>query len=107
MKALPDFKRGDTFTASCVYKIDGVPTTLAGKAIAAQIRTADGTLIDALAVAIPDQVANPGRFTLSATATQTALWPVAGLRCDIQFTQGGAVQSTDTFLVPVVQDITK
>lgn len=51
MKALPDFKRGDTFTASCVYKIDGVPTTLAGKAIAAQIRTVEGALIDALAVA--------------------------------------------------------
>lgn len=107
MKALPDFKRGDSFTASCVYKIDGVPTSLTGKAIAAQIRTADLALIDALAVAIPDQTTNPGRFTLTATPAQTALWPVAGLRCDIQFSQGGAVQSTDTFLVPVVQDITK
>jgi hypothetical protein len=105
MKALPDFKRGDTFALACTYKIDGAPASITGLAIASQIRTVAGDLVAALTVTASDQVATPGQFTLSAASTTA--WPIAGLRCDIQITDGAVIISSDTFLVPVVQDITQ
>lgn len=105
MKALPDFKRGDSFALACVYKVDGVPTSITGKTITSQIRTSDLTLIATLTTLPDDQIANVGHFRL--VASGTTLWPVAGLRCDIQIIEAGVIVSSDTFLVPVVQDITQ
>lgn len=106
MKSLPDFKRGDSFALTCVYKIDGVPTPVTGMTIASQIRTVAGELVAALTYSMANQALYPGAFTLTA-ASGTAAWPIAGLRCDIQITNAGVVVSSDTFLVPVVQDITQ
>lgn len=105
MKALPNFKRGDTFELACVYKLDGVPSSISGMTIASQIRTVAGDLIATLTFQPGNQTLSPGSFTLTAGAGTTA-WPIAGLRCDIQITSAGAIVSSDTFLVPVVQDIT-
>jgi len=105
MQSLPEFKHGDTFTLACTYKLDGVPASLAGKALASQIRTVAGELVAGLTVTQGNQTTSPGSFTL--TAAGTAAWPVAGLRCDIQITEGATIISSDTFLVPVVQDITQ
>lgn len=105
MKSLPDFKRGDSFSLACVYKVDGVPTSIDGMDIASQIRTVSLDLVSALTFTPGNQTTSPGSFTLTADSG-TASWPIAGLRCDIQITQSGIIISTDTFLVPVVQDIT-
>lgn len=106
MKSLPDFKRGDTFSLACTYKLDGVPASLTGKTIASQIRTVAGELVAGLTATQGNQSTSPGSFTLTAAAGTTS-WPVAGLRCDIQITDGSTIISSDTFLVPVVQDITQ
>jgi len=106
MKALPDFKRGDTFALACTYKLDGVPASLTGKTLASQIRTVAGELVAGLTATQGNQTTSPGSFTLTAAAGTTT-WPIAGLRCDIQITEGATVISSDTFLVPVVQDITQ
>lgn len=106
MQSLPDFKHGDTFTLACTYKLDGVPASLTGKTLASQIRTIAGELVAGLTVTQGNQITSPGSFTLTAAAG-TAAWPVAGLRCDIQITEGATIISSDTFLVPVVQDITQ
>jgi hypothetical protein len=107
MKTLPQFKRGDSFALSCIYKLDGVASSLVGMSIASQIRTVSNDLIATLAYAPDaDQVAHPGLFSLIATSG-TAAWPIEGLRCDIQITKAGVITSSDTFLVPIVQDITQ
>lgn len=105
MKALPDFKRGDSFALACVYKVDGIASSIVGKTITSQIRTNELALVATL-TAIPDnQSVNPGHFRLVGPSTTS--WPVAGLRCDIQIVEAGVIVSTDTFLVPIVQDITQ
>ena len=98
------FKRGDTFTLSCTYKVDGVPTQLPA-GIRAQLRTASDRLISELTLGIVDAAA--GTYTLTDTATDSALWPTATIFGDIQYTDSqGNVSSTDTFQIPVAKDIT-
>lgn len=96
-------KRGDTFTLTCTYKIDGVATSVADIDIDSQIRNQRDALIKDLTVT---KLVGTGQFSLVATASETALWPVSVLRCDIQFSQGGTVRSTQTFEICVLEDIT-
>jgi hypothetical protein len=103
--SLPDFKRGDTFSLTCTYKTDGVPTSVAGFDIKAQIRQTSKKLVANMTVTFADQSTSPGVFVLMPTGS-TQDWPVEILLCDIQITQGGATRSTNTFAVPVVKDIT-
>ena len=98
------FKRGDTFSLSCTYKVDGVPTSVSSIDIDSQIRDNRGSLVQNLTVT---KLVNTGEFTLIATATETAEWPVSVLRCDVQFSQGGLVRSTQTIDISVLEDITR
>ena len=98
------FKRGDTFTLTCTYKVDGVPTSVTSIDIDSQIRDNRGALVQDLAVT---KLVGTGEFTLIATATETAEWPVSVLRCDVQFSKGGSVRSTQTFDISVAEDITR
>ena len=98
------FKRGDTFSLSCTYKVDGVPTSVSSIDIDSQIRDNRGSLVQNLTVT---KLVNTGEFTLIATATETAEWPVSVLRCDVQFSQGGTVRSTQTIDISVLEDITQ
>lgn len=101
-------KVGDTFGLTCTYKVAGVPTAITEEQFASQIRTEDGALVATLTVVIDsNQVANVGKFYLSAPSG-TQGWPAdADLYCDIQVSVGGIVRSTDTFVIPTVQDVTR
>ena len=99
-----NFKRGDTFTLTCTYKVNGVATSVADIDIESQIRNQRDALIEDLTVT---KLVGTGKFTLVATAVETALWPVNVLRCDIQFSQGGTVRSTQTIDISVLEDITQ
>ena len=102
-------KKGDTLSYSCSWKDStGTAINLTGYTIASQVRATG--FVGNLTVTITDAV--NGLFTLSATATQTATWPVTDgassrVFCDIQFTLGAVVVSTETFQIIVVQDITQ
>lgn len=98
------FKRGDTFTLSCTYKIDGVPSSVSSIDIDSQVRNQRDTLIQDLIVTKSETT---GVFTLSADADDTQNWPVTVLRCDVQFSEGGSVRSTQTFEIIVNEDITQ
>jgi hypothetical protein len=101
---IPEIKNGDTLTMNCVYKIAGVASSLTGFTVLSQIRDLNNKLAKTLTVTLGDQVAAPGSFTLS--AGNVDLKP-ANYFCDIQFTDPTTfVRSTQTFIVPVVQDIT-
>ena len=98
------FKRGDTFTLNCTYKVNGVPSSIATIDIDSQVRDFRGSLIEELTVT---KTGSTGVFTLLSSATQTSEWPISVLRCDIQFSQGGIVRSTQTIDISVLEDITQ
>lgn len=98
-------KRGDTFNLACIYKQNGVAYDVTNYTIRSQVRDSEGSLVSELAVAKADQTTNPGVFVLSA-AGATA-WPIDVLSCDIQFSDSdGVIRSTQTFKIPVVEDVT-
>ena len=98
-------KRGDTFTLACTYKQNGVVYDVTNFTIRSQVRDSEGMLVSELTVTKADQSTNPGVFVLAA-AGATA-WPVDILSCDIQFSDSeGVVRSTQTFKIPVVEDVT-
>ena len=106
----PPFKRGDTFALAGVYRINGVASQLSTQTIRSQLRTSVGALVANLSAEIdPDQTVNPGRFYLSLVdPAQSASFPApANLYCDVEIHDGGMVRSTETFIVPVVPDVSQ
>ncbi len=101
---LPTIKQGDTFILACTYKQDGVATSVENFTIRAQVRDSSDDLVQELTVAKANQTTNPGVFTLAAGLTTS--WPIDQLRCDIQFSEGGTVRSTQTFYIAVEEDVT-
>jgi hypothetical protein len=101
-------KVGDTFGLTATYKVAGVPTAITTQTFASQVRTEEGALVATLNVTVAaNQVANVGKFYLAVTGG-TQSWPAdVDLFCDIQVSDGGVVRSTDTFVIPTVQDITR
>lgn len=117
-------KRGDTFTAQGRYKapvvaLDGTtslqPQDLSSATVTAQIKTSAGVPVATLTYTMttPQSGATLGMFTLSSPHVPTESWPLGAHQCDIQFTfppdafdAAGRRQSTDTFIVRVVEDIT-
>lgn len=98
------FKRGDTFSADCTAWLDDAmtePRPLTGVTIESAARFA--RFSQQFTVSITD--AENGEFNISATAAETALWPVACMRADIQYTAAGSVDSTETFYINVAEDI--
>lgn len=98
-----EFKRGDTFTLSCLYKVDGSPSSVDSIDIQCQLRTSTGSLVHDFVVTKDVAI---GSFVISASALTTSSWPVTVLRCDIQFTEVDNVRSTQTFFVKVDEEIT-
>lgn len=98
-------KRGDTFNMSCVYKENGVPANLSQYTINSQLRDSSDNLVQTLVTTIADQSSLPGAFVLS--AIDTSVFPIDLLRCDIQFIEGETTRSTQTFFIPVEEDVTR
>jgi hypothetical protein len=99
-------KRGDTFELSCTLENEGSSVDITNFTITSQIRQSDDTLLQALTVAKTD--AANGAFTLSATAAETETWAAANYECDIEFVDGGGeVNSSQTFTISVLKDITR
>lgn len=99
-------KRGDTFELAATLENAGNAVDITNFTITSQIRQSDDTLLQALTVTVTDAAA--GEFTLSATAAETETWGVAQYECDIEFIDiGGEVNSSDTFTINVIKDITR
>lgn len=94
------FKRGDTFSLQATANGEDITTWT----IQSQIRDNAGTLISELTVTKIDSPS--GEYTLTHTGS-TAAWPLKMLYCDIQYTVGGVISSTETFRIEVVEDITR
>jgi len=99
-------KRGDTFELSCTLENQGVAVDITNFTITSQLRLSDDTLLQALTVTVIDAAA--GAFKLGATAAETEGWGIASYECDIEFVEGsGEVNSSQTFVVSVIKDITR
>ncbi|MFZ2738099.1 MAG: hypothetical protein WBI20_02585 [Burkholderiaceae bacterium] len=104
------FKRGDTLALSGIYRDNGVAVALTNQVFRSQLRTSVGALIaNLVAVIDADQSVNPGRFYLAlADPELSATLPApANLYCDVEVHDGGTVRSTETFIVPVVPDVSR
>lgn len=105
---LPRLKSGDSWSLVCVYAEAGVPTSITGMTIRSQLRTAAGGLIAEMVITPdPDQVTNPGKFTLSPVDPDTNDWPVGAHEIDIEVTAGGVIRSTETVILPVIRGVTR
>lgn len=101
-------KRRTTFGATVTLRqADGVtPIDLTGFTVTAEVESGD------FSQAITATVTNAaqGIVALSATATQTADWPVTAGRvrmfCDIKQVQGATVRRSPTFEIVVEKEIT-
>ena len=105
MKVLEKFKRGATFSLACTWKVGGVATPITGLTITSQLRKQNGDLVDDLRV-IPNTADNT-KFTLVPTNPDTSAWPVGLLDCDIKTAQGGIEVPSETFQIPVIEEVTK
>ena len=98
------FKTGDTLTISGSRTDSaGNPITLASTAVKAEMKTNSGSPV-LFTATITDVAA--GEFTLSLTASETGALTAGSYFCDVQFTSGVFVESTDTFTITMVEDIT-
>jgi len=96
-------KRGDTLALDCTRTDSaGSAVSLAGVSIAAKMRR--GSTEITLTASATDEAA--GEFRLSALATTTDDWVLGVYDCDVEFTNGATVASSQTFQVNVVEDVT-
>lgn len=99
-------KRGDTFAINCTIENQGVAVDVTNWTIACQARADDDTILQTFTVTITDAAA--GLFTVSATPAQSELWSIGNYSVDIEFIDGsGEVNSTETFILSVIRDITR
>ena len=101
------FKRGSTFSFSGLVQL---PTGT--WSAAAHIRNGHGDLIQTLTTTLTLPVSPSTQHTLllTATATQTAAWPLENLLGDVVFTDASAtpvVVPTGTFVVSVGEKVTR
>jgi hypothetical protein len=104
--SLDTFIRGNGFTLTCTYKLDGEPAALTDLTIRSQVRDSVGELIEELTVGIADQAEFPGVFGL--ISTDTTAWPIDRLKCDIQFIDSisGNKRNSSAFYIPVAEGVT-
>lgn len=96
-----NFKRGQTFGATCTYVPEaGGPTNLDGVTIASSIKDASSNAPYATTVTIID----PTHFTVR--YSDTANWRVGTAYWDIKFSVGDIVFMTETVVINVVPNVT-
>lgn len=97
-------KVGDTFSLACTRTdAAGDAVSLTGVTIAAQLRRGS-TAVDLVPAPVD---AAAGIFTLTKAAADTASWQLGIWSCDVEFTAGGIVASSETFNVLVEEDVTR
>ena len=106
-------KIGDTFTYPCIYSdadADGVGIDLTGSSIKVQAKInpdSDVSLFDlAIGSGITVTDAVNGEFEM--LVSDTTAWEIGIYQCDIQYTNASSIiESTETFEIEVIQDVTR
>lgn len=96
-------KRGSTLRLRCTHTL-GTAVDLTGYTVTSTAETVDGETSHALTVALADQSADPGVFTLTAS---TAAWDLGDHVIDVRFeTPADDVYYSETFRLEIVEAIT-
>lgn len=99
-------KRGDTFELSSTVENEGVAVDITNWTISSQARDEDDAVLQTFTVTKTDAI--NGAFTITATAAQTELWGLGNYSMDIEFIDAsGDVNSSETFTLSVLRDITR
>ncbi len=101
---LPGLKQGTKFAVYLDYTFEDTPDVFPASDLSAQVRADNNLLLTQLTVEVEGTV--PGRFIASATAQQTAVWPVGYVYFDVKRTSGGVTTATDTVCFSVVRKVT-
>ena len=97
------YKAGDTFSVTYQHNNgSGTGVDLSGITVSAAVKR--NTFYQALTVAEIDAMV--GKFSLSATSGETALWPVGTLSCDVKYEAGDTVVRSETFPIIVNEGVT-
>ena len=103
MLQLKPVKRGDTFIFSVnLMDADDKPLLIDTQNIKSQVRTPGGSLVADLTIQNGE---NDGEYILS--HSDNSLWPIGWNHCDIQLTVDGYINSSETFAVIIVEDVTR
>ena len=95
-------KRGDTFSFSAAFAVDGVPVEGLANKLKCQVRTRKDVLISEMTIT---ESATPGTYIF--TVADTADWPIGELYYDIQMTDdAGIITSSETVTINVIKDVT-
>jgi len=104
--AIINHKRGDTFELTLTLENQGNAVDVTNFTIACQVRDQSDLLIQTLTVTKTDPT--NGVFTLTASDTETYLWPLVKLETDVEFIEADTtVSSSETFSIQVIKDITR
>lgn len=104
--AIITHKRGDTFELTLTLENQGNAVDITLFTIACQVRDQSDVLIQTLTVVKTDPT--NGTFTLSASDSETYLWPLLKLDADVEFIEPDTtVSSSETFSIQVIKDITR
>jgi hypothetical protein len=97
-------KRGDTLYLVCTYSDNNdVAIDLTNVSIESNVMSSVKEHITALVITKLDQVTNTGKFSITAPVGFT--FPVGKHLFDIQYTENGFVQSTDTMHLTIIEDV--
>lgn len=97
-------KRGATLFFSGVFRVDGVPTSIAAYTVTSMARVAALTNPHTITMAKDaDQATNPGKFTGTA---DTATWTPSSYFFDIKFSASSDVKFTETVKIVIEQPYT-
>jgi hypothetical protein len=95
-----NFKRGQTFGASCTYVPQaGGPPDLTGVSIASSIKDSSGVLYDTTVV-----ITDPTHF--SVRYSDTSCWRVGTAYWDIKFSVNDIIFMSETVVINVVPNVT-
>lgn len=99
-----NIKRGDTLYLVCTYTDNNdVPIDITNVAIESKVMNSVKVHYLDLVVTKLDQITNPGKFTITKNPAHNL--DVGKYFWDIQYTENGLVQSTDTMILNVIQDV--
>ena len=101
--------QGATFAVTLLRtSAAGLPMALTGSTLRSQIRRRDtDALLAECVVTILDQVADPGRYTLTVPAAGTLAWPIGTVYGDIEVITGSVRDHLGAFAINVTRPQTR
>lgn len=98
-------KRGDTLYLVCTYTDNNdTPIDLTNVSIEVKVMSSTKQHMTSLVITKLDQVTNTGKFTITSPVGYQL--PIGKHYFDIQYTESGFVQSTETMNLTVIEDVT-